>query len=42
LSRMRDPRRPEAGVAIDAHASDDELNRWLKYGVDYARSLPPK
>jgi hypothetical protein len=21
-------------VAIDAHGSDDELNRWLKYGVD--------
>jgi hypothetical protein len=29
-------------VAIDAHASDNELNRWLKHGVDYARSLPPK
>ena len=29
-------------IDIDAHASDDELNRWIKHGVGYARSLPPK
>ncbi|MDT7677658.1 MAG: hypothetical protein QOD82_5560 [Pseudonocardiales bacterium] len=29
-------------VDIDAHATDDELDRWIQHGVDYARSLPPK
>ena len=29
-------------VDIDAQATDDELNRWIKHGVGYARSLPPK
>jgi len=29
-------------VDIDAHATDDELGRWVQHGVDYARSLPPK
>ena len=29
-------------VDIDAGATDDELNRWVKHGVGYARSLPPK
>lgn len=29
-------------VDIDARATDDELNRWIKHGVGYARSLPPK
>jgi hypothetical protein len=29
-------------VDIDARASDDELDRWIQHGVDYARSLPPK
>jgi hypothetical protein len=29
-------------VDIDARAADDELNRWIALGVDYARSLPPK
>ncbi len=27
---------------INARASDDELNRWIKHGVGYARSLPPR
>lgn len=29
-------------IDIDARASDDELNGWVKHGVDYVRSLPPK
>ena len=29
-------------VDIDAQATDDELLRWIKHGVGYARSLPPK
>ena len=29
-------------INIDAHATDEELKEWIKYGVDYARSLPPK
>jgi len=29
-------------VELDASASDDELGRWVRRGVDYARSLPPK
>ncbi len=29
-------------VDIDAGAPDDELNRWIDYGVGYVRSLPPK
>lgn len=29
-------------VNIDAGVPDDELNRWIGYGVDYVRSLPPK
>lgn len=29
-------------VDIDGSASDDDLNRWVRHGVEYARSLPPK
>lgn len=29
-------------VDIDAYATDDELDRWVRHGVDYVRSLPPK
>ncbi len=29
-------------IDIDARASDDELNRWIKHGVGYVRSLPPR
>jgi TfoX-like protein len=29
-------------IDIDARASDDELNQWIKHGVGYARSLPPR
>ncbi len=29
-------------IDIDAHATDDELKEWIKHGVGYARSLPPK
>jgi TfoX N-terminal domain len=29
-------------IDIDARVTDDELNRWIKHGVGYARSLPPK
>jgi hypothetical protein len=29
-------------VGIDTAADDDELNRWVQRGVQYARSLPPK
>jgi TfoX/Sxy family transcriptional regulator of competence genes len=36
--------RPMDGwLRLDARAlGDDELNRWIARGVDYARSLPPK
>ena len=29
-------------VAVDAGAGDDELAPWIRRGVVYARSLPPK
>jgi len=29
-------------INIDAHATDEELKEWVKHGVDYVRSLPPK
>jgi TfoX/Sxy family transcriptional regulator of competence genes len=29
-------------VADDAIASEEELERWVQVGVDYASSLPPK
>ncbi|MGA9310272.1 MAG: TfoX/Sxy family protein [Pseudonocardiaceae bacterium] len=29
-------------ISIDAYATDDELEEWIRHGVDYARSLPPK
>ncbi len=29
-------------IDIDAYATDDELKEWIKHGVGYARSLPPK
>jgi hypothetical protein len=29
-------------VDIDAEADDGELSRWVRHGVGYARSLPPK
>jgi hypothetical protein len=29
-------------VRIDTAADDDELNRWVQRGVQYAKSLPPK
>lgn len=29
-------------INIDAHATDEQLKEWIKHGVDYARSLPPK
>jgi len=29
-------------VDLDASAADEELERWMSYGVDYVRSLPPK
>jgi hypothetical protein len=29
-------------VANEAIASDEELERWVRVGVDYASSLPPK
>ena len=29
-------------VDIDAYAPDDELHRWVRIGVAYVRSLPPK
>jgi hypothetical protein len=29
-------------VDADAVESDDDLRRWVSYGVTYARSLPPK
>lgn len=29
-------------IDIDACATDDELNKWIKHGVDYVKSLSPK
>jgi TfoX/Sxy family transcriptional regulator of competence genes len=29
-------------VDVDADAPDDALDSWVRQGVDYARSLPPK
>jgi TfoX/Sxy family transcriptional regulator of competence genes len=29
-------------VAADGVQSDEELQKWVSRGVDYARSLPPK
>ncbi len=29
-------------IDIDGSATDDELERWTRHGVEYARSLPPK
>ena len=29
-------------VDLDESANDEELERWISYGVDYVRSLPPK
>jgi TfoX/Sxy family transcriptional regulator of competence genes len=29
-------------VDVDAQTPDDELNRWVRLGVDYVRTLPPK
>jgi len=29
-------------VGVDATTSDEELERWVRRGVAYARSLPPK
>ena len=29
-------------IDIDESATDDELERWIRHGVEYARSLPPK
>jgi hypothetical protein len=29
-------------VRDDAVADDEQLERWVSIGVDYARSLPPK
>ena len=29
-------------VDVDAQTPDDELNRWVRLGVDHVRSLPPK
>ena len=29
-------------VALDESAADEELERWISYGVDYVKSLPPK
>ena len=29
-------------IDIDADATDHELKEWIKHGVGYARSLPPK
>jgi TfoX/Sxy family transcriptional regulator of competence genes len=37
--------RPMKGwIVVDASicAEDDDLRRWVSYGVDHARSLPPK
>jgi TfoX N-terminal domain len=29
-------------IAIDADATDHELKEWIKHGIGYVRSLPPK
>ena len=29
-------------VKIESTAADEDLNRWIKPSLDYARSLPPK
>ena len=29
-------------VDLDGSATDDDLKRWIRHGVGYARSLPPK
>jgi len=29
-------------VDLGESATDDDLERWISYGVDYVRSLPPK
>ena len=29
-------------IDVDAEAGDDELTPWIRRGVAYARSLPPK
>lgn len=29
-------------IAVDAATADDELAQWVRRGVDYAKSLPPK
>ena len=29
-------------VDIDGSVADDELERWTRHGVEFARSLPPK
>ncbi len=29
-------------VDLDESAPDEELERWISYGLEYARSLPPK
>ena len=29
-------------IDVDASVPDDELARWIRIGVTYARSLPPK
>jgi hypothetical protein len=29
-------------IDIDGSVTDDELERWTRHGVEYARSLPPK
>ena len=29
-------------VDLDESATDEELERWISYGVDYVKSLPPK
>jgi hypothetical protein len=28
-------------VEVDGSTTDDELDRWVQYGLDYAESLPP-
>jgi hypothetical protein len=29
-------------IDVEALETDDELRRWVSYGVSYARSLQPK
>ena len=29
-------------IDIDGSVTDDELERWTRHGVEFARSLPPK